>query len=714
MEDKLNWKRMRIYLFYFLIIFIFVAITNYPFLRPDYSYHTGDWRTTHQPMIIIMQQAMHEGTLPLWTETQDAGTPYFAIPDKPFLYVPMLFLLTFLSPVAALNYSVIFHLFLAGIFMFLLADYIFKNKKVALISALIFVFNPRVIMTPPAWQFSITWMPLIFLFAIKCFKEDWKKNSIFLALAMAMQYHAGGVFIVYFFGLMLGFYFIYRIIFFKQFKKAIKISFIVGLILFGLVAIRLLPTLEWTKQTSRAQDLSVEQSIQKPLTFNNFFGVLIKGEPINAPNNQIGILAILLASGSILYFKRSKKSIILFFWLVVLGNLFFTTGIGYSLWIKLIPGLGKQHGVMRSLVVYIFAMAILAGYGFDYLIKKYNKKWILPLVAILIFIEFTFLSLYNFPDLEPYNYTTDNYPIIHHIAKQPGYFRMHIREIHGIDYNDALAVTIPLNLSYIYSGYGGIWIPEYFHQYLSLSQYDPAKIWGILNVKYVTSSEEWNVSGLKFVDKFEEYDAAWPEFADGPYLYENEKMLPRAFFSGNKIRIDPNYPDMTQIMQYLLIQSEFDSLTTVIVADDNDRDYDAVITNGFSKKIKITDENIKDVLKTFNKSYDEVPIIELKQNSMKVNVTGKSGILTVSEKYHMFPGWKAYVDGKKTNIMRTDFIISSIHVPDNSKEVEFIYFPDSFKKGLILFILTIVILVNLGGYYVFKHCYSSIQRRKDN
>ena len=150
----MEFKKLKPHLFYIFLILFFALVATYPFLNPNNSFHSGDWTLSHQPMVVIMQQALREGTIPLWTETQDAGMPYFAIPDKPFLYLPLLFMILFVSPVAALNSSIVLHVFLAGLFMYILVNYLSKNKPASLISAIIFMINFMVIKAPPSWQFS--------------------------------------------------------------------------------------------------------------------------------------------------------------------------------------------------------------------------------------------------------------------------------------------------------------------------------------------------------------------------------------------------------------------------------------------------------------------------------------------------------------------------------------------------------------------------------
>ena len=73
-------------------------------------------------------------------------------------------------------------------------------------------------------------------------------------------------------------------------------------------------------------------------------------------------------------------------------------------------------------------------------------------------------------------------------------------------------------------------------------------MWGMLNVKYLTSAQELNISGFSFEKKFEEYEDAWPDNSDGPYLYTNDEFMPRAMFIPQAILILGDYNSKKQTM----------------------------------------------------------------------------------------------------------------------------------------------------------------------
>jgi len=48
-----------------------------------------------------------------------------------------------------------------------------------------------------------------------------------------------------------------------------------------------------------------------------------------------------------------------------------------------------------------------------------------------------------------------------------------------------------------------------------------------------------------------------------------------------------------------------------------------------------------------------------------------------------YPGWEAQVDGRQTEVYRTDYTLRGVVVPAGEHRVEFVYRPQSFRRGLI-------------------------------
>ncbi|MCY2991495.1 MAG: hypothetical protein NTY19_27010 [Planctomycetota bacterium] len=67
------------------------------------------------------------------------------------------------------------------------------------------------------------------------------------------------------------------------------------------------------------------------------------------------------------------------------------------------------------------------------------------------------------------------------------------------------------------------------------------------------------------------------------------------------------------------------------------------------------------------------------------------GLIVLSDLWH--PGWKAYIDGNPVPILRANHAIRGVIAPPGSGALEFRYEPDSFRDGLHLCELAILILI---------------------
>jgi hypothetical protein len=71
-----------------------------------------------------------------------------------------------------------------------------------------------------------------------------------------------------------------------------------------------------------------------------------------------------------------------------------------------------------------------------------------------------------------------------------------------------------------------------------------------------------------------------------------------------------------------------------------------------------------------------------------------SGLLVLSDTY--YPGWRAFVDGVEGTILQANHVFRALPVPAGARQVVFKYEPDSFRYGLWLSALSLLLLGGLG------------------
>lgn len=85
----------------------------------------------------------------------------------------------------------------------------------------------------------------------------------------------------------------------------------------------------------------------------------------------------------------------------------------------------------------------------------------------------------------------------------------------------------------------------------------------------------------------------------------------------------------------------------------------------------------------------------------KVILKGKTignGILVLTDNY--YPGWKALIDGKEVFLQRANYTFRGVAVPKGEHEIVFVYQPDSFKYGVYVSVVGILLLV--GVLYMLR------------
>ena len=164
---------------------------------------------------------------------------------------------------------------------------------------------------------------------------------------------------------------------------------------------------------------------------------------------------------------------------------------------------------------------------------------------------------------------------------------------------------------------------------------------------------------------------------DNATIYENERSLPRAML-----------------------------LRDVIIEPDSDRMLDYMASLKFNPKKEILFEDDVDISFLNNKSktnvrYDLVNIEKYSPREVCIAVFARTpAFLQLADAY--YPGWIAYLDGKKQNILRSDYALRAIKVPAGTHRVRFVYRPFSFYMGSATTLLSLILLIIYGIYRVFK------------
>ncbi len=119
---------------------------------------------------------------------------------------------------------------------------------------------------------------------------------------------------------------------------------------------------------------------------------------------------------------------------------------------------------------------------------------------------------------------------------------------------------------------------------------------------------------------------------------------------------------------------------------------------------------------TFTPQFDSLATIQLIKNendkaSYQFNATTNQ-FAVFSEVYYPH-GWKAYIDGKETPIVKVDYVLRGLPVPSGKHTIEFRFEPESYILGdrISLIVGIISILLTLGGIgYLWKQYKGSVKQ----
>jgi len=190
----------------------------------------------------------------------------------------------------------------------------------------------------------------------------------------------------------------------------------------------------------------------------------------------------------------------------------------------------------------------------------------------------------------------------------------------------------------------------------------------MLNVKYV-------IFGRKL--PFENLHFAFYDRKTKLSVYENLEKLPRAWFV-EYIEVIKNKKDIWNRLN----QPGFKPQKTAIV--------------------EVEIENVKIPQNT------KIKLLKFDIHNLKFKVeTDEIAFLTVSEIYYP-AGWEAFIDGVKTEIFATNYILRGVVIPKGEHILEMKFTPKSYKLSLILslsgILMTLFILI-IGGIIYYKRNY---------
>lgn len=720
---------------------------------------------------------LSRGQLPLWNPFVFCGEPRLA---ESQLFYPFSLMHLFLSIPLAVNFMLILHQVMAGIFMYFYARYITQDRFSSFIGAIVFslssLFMPRIFAGNITHVFAACWMPLLFLCVDKSIRE---KKNIFALLAgiiLSLQILGGHtqIFFITLFALFL--YAAY--LSFNHYKaglgrKEISRPFYIFLGLsflgVGISAIQILPSWEFLRETLRFKNPFFNYAFSMPpeniitLIAPGFFGWIKTGFywgkwfPWEV-SHYAGLLPLLLAFLAVT--KKDKRS---WFFLGLLSlSLILSLGAYlpfYRYLFKYLVGFNLFRANGRFFTLGIFSLSILSALGCNEL-KNHDNKIIrrklvfalcLGIILALVLLIFKLILEYS-PTLEKKIFTfiisgdklstqagfnfglRFNFAIIHQIvgsslANSIGIlfacsllFILYIKRLLNEDIRklligclviaDLLSFEVkyfsvfPLGKCYLdrkvaaflkehigqcrylplgilneniavkdeipsLGGYS-VGVPKRYNEFINFSQgipldrpfivspiRKPSPLFSLLSLKYI-------LSGRELKSDFSAYKQVYLD--EELVIYENPKFVPRAFIC-HKTKLMTGRDAILKT----LADSSFNPRETLILEE----------PHTLIPKVNLASE-----------AEPEPIIAAYSVNKVVIEAgTKQAGYLVLSDNY--YPGWQAYIDGKRAHIFRADYVLRAVFLEPGKHTIEFIYSPFPLKMGAFISLLFLILTAML-------------------
>jgi len=423
-RHKISYNILRQHKNDILILFIFLCLVLTFFWRVIFLrevWYVIDHSLQNYPFRAFFADGLKQGKLHLWCPYIYSGFPLFAESQTGFAY-PFNLIFFFLFPTSiAYHYGMVFHYFLAGLFMYLFLRQIRLQRASSFFGAAAFMFSG--FMVTRLLHVNIinvaVWLPLILFFIERGF-ETWKKhNFVYAGLSLGIQFLAGYFPVSLYILLGFSLYFVAKTVFVfseKRSKQVLAMAIVFYLIVlvvgFGIGAIQLIPMYELSRMSFRSHGMTYDVATTWSMPIQQLITILIPdfyGNPMKNTWGPVinyweicmymGILPLLFIFPAFA-FKRDKYACLyggfaLLYLLLAMGSHTPLYRLLYAL-----PVYNSVRIPSRLLYLFSFWMIVLSALGLDRLLTidrnrehKLVRTWAIVLITIAIAIALFWVTV---------------------------------------------------------------------------------------------------------------------------------------------------------------------------------------------------------------------------------------------------------------------------------------------------------------------------------
>lgn len=732
----------------------------------------ADFFTLHLGMKRFLYDQIHlHHTIPYWNPYVFGGIPFWAHLESTIFY-PLGFLFWLMPPERAYGYTVFFHVYLAGALMFLFCRSIGMRAAGAFVSALCFMFSGLMMATVYDGQMfriqAFVWLPLILFFVHRALRSG--QPLFYGAMAGAcwgIQILSGApqdalytLIATFLFTLFMWDWNLRHLSSLLSPFKLVGTLFLVGL---GVAAVQIVPSYEFVRESVRGtlNNYSLVTMGSYPpegiITWilPHFFGRFaadnywVSGVPWSIPlyNLYVGILPVFLLL-FVPYRESGGRRILVFALTLALLSLLMALGSNTPLYefIVMLPGFDKIRAPAKIIILWVLALALLAGKGMDGLLSRPKTSLYRPLgiafgiLLVVLALDVAFhaqraLTLKLFSPFFLDQALPGKMDFAERIIQGEWHrfallcailFLITILRARGL-LNRTLAATLLCSILFVDLAYVNRGAARHEDRvYSEAARVKEELARGLKQDKSVfrvgSFKSGWganfemvlgyqNVGGYnplllqryyEYLNRYQFYGRPVPE---GWIVFFYEDHDPRILMDLLNVKYEISHETRTLGLRETHLPRSF--LVPRFKCVEREKILDALVQPGFDPTQVVLFEKGACDLAPLPKGKDspsdlgEVSILSYTPDSISLSVHATSAAFLFLSEVD-YPGWKAYVNGEPRPIRRGNYLFRVIEVPEDTSQVRFAFEPLSIKVGIgvTLFTVLLLLLWSAVGFWV--------------
>jgi hypothetical protein len=711
------------------LLILVLAGVGYGFLwRQDvvvYSAHSDFILHGLGAKTVLFKALGEERGIPFWREDQLAGYPAFTNPQMLFTY-PLHFLFYFLEPANAIGGTLWLHFVMGALALYMVGAVLGLGKSARLLMAVCALFNFKLVIAAYAGWLppiaSITCFPLLFAATFYLVNQRGLKGILAFCAAVAFCLHTGNLQYIYYAMWFLSIYLLAQGVTWlrtgqRHTLRQVGLSLLCGAILgTGMVAYFLVPLAGEASLISRSEiSYSVFVS-DHSLTLGHLLTFLHPeaiGNPLDGSYPQVtlwedvgyfGILQLILATvGTVFGWRKCHTRFFVAFFLLSIFTALDTPFL--RLLYNALPGFKLFRCPSRFLFFTAFFGITLAGIGLDEMVSRLRKRWrwhflghvLTALVLLIISCEGVFY-IRRYLTTVPHQTVLPKTAYEEFFASDKTTFR--IATLYGPTINYGWAASMDLQLISGYDPFNFSHYQAYFdllqwgairtrepRHFFDLTQISRADLLDALNVKYLVSPAPLGGPSGRFEQVGHWKNQPMFVFFSGMtqsdiYVYRNNRFLPRAFWVSELVEVEGEEEMIALVKRKRLSHA-------------------AIILG--SKQMSFSFKDSPE---------DQVDVLGASGGHLALQTQNRTlRFLGISEVWH--PGWRAFIDGEKLQLHRSDVALMGAWIPSGRHKIELRFRPMYWTAAVGISAVSGVVFVILLAI-VYRRCWQDTLKPMDS